>query len=348
MLNLVGNAPSSGSTLLADLLDSATDSACGPELEFFCNKYLYNFKHFQKNIYKTSHTATLRATGIFPQYGKLSAYGLTKDRFEKMIHESSSLPDFFNAFTTHYSKYRRNKNNSAVFEKTPQNINCIEEFLQSYPNGFFVIIVRNPLYVYNSLVNRGWGNYTALCTWLISNALIQPYLSHNRIRLVKYEELVMDPFTQVSSLLSDILGEVIEPQVIEKNYKQNLYRRNFAAGLKSWEANREAQIINANQKQIPEDIKAEFSKLLTLKISKRYANHYEIPEISFKHLLREFGYFESIMNTLKGISIEESYPRIDIKDYRKLIPKWLREVKIGYAKITNYRIYFEAVETMDN
>lgn len=347
MLNLVGNAPSSGSTLLADLIDSATDSACGPELEFFCNKYLYSFKSFQKNIYKTSYTATLRATGIFPQYGNLSAYGLNKDRFEEMIHGASSLSDFFNAFTANYNKYRRNNKNSAVFEKTPQNINCIAEFLQTYPNGFFVIIVRNPLYVYNSLLNRGWGNYTALCTWLISNALIEPFLNHKRVRVVKYEKLVVDPFTQVSSLLSDILGEVIDPQEIEKNYKQNIYRRNIAAGLKSWEANRESHVINANNKRISEEIKVEFSKLLTLKISKSYSNHYDIPEISFEHLLTEFGYYETIMNALKEISSDDPVPIIDLKDYRKLFAKWLREVKIGYAKFTNCRTYFEAVETVN-
>ena len=345
MLHLVGNAPSSGSTLLADLLDSATNSACGPELEFFCNKYLYNFKSFQKNIYKTSHTATLRATGIFPQYGNLSAYGLTKDQLTKMIRGASSLTEFFNSFAMNYNNYRKNKRDSIVFEKTPQNINCIDEFLQSYPNGFFITMVRNPLYVYNSLLNRGWGNYTALCTWLISNALIEPFLSHERVRIVKYEDLVREPFIQVSSLLSELSGEKIDPLVLENNYKQNIYRQNFTARLKSWEANSAAQVINANTKQISERVKIEFSKLLSLKISKSYSAHYDIPEITFKHLLTAFGYSETIRNTLNNVSIEDTMPRKDFKDYRKLVAKWLREIKIGYAKVTNYRVYLEAVET---
>lgn len=97
-LSLVGNAPSSGSTLLADLLDSTLLTACGPELEFFCNKRLYNFREFQKAPDKTSNVVTLRATGIFPRYDRLSAYRLNRSGLKRMIRNASSLKNFFDTF----------------------------------------------------------------------------------------------------------------------------------------------------------------------------------------------------------------------------------------------------------
>ena len=87
MFCLVGNVPSSGSSLLSDLLDSTTYTASGPEIEFFCNKYLYDFAWFQNNFGKTSHLFNLRSTGIFPRYDRLDAYGLTKIKLKKMSTE---------------------------------------------------------------------------------------------------------------------------------------------------------------------------------------------------------------------------------------------------------------------
>jgi len=346
MLCLIGNVPSSGSTLLADLLDSTDFAACGPELEFFCNRHLYNFLWFKQNFNRTSNLFNLRSTGIFPKYNRLSAYGLEKDSLREMVEESIDIEDFFNNFSKHFLKFRNKQQDGITFEKTPQNINSIEEYLKYYPKGYFLTIVRNPLYVYNSLLNRNWGNYTALCTWLVIAAKIIKFLDHERVILIKYEDLVQAPFQTVATILNKMSNQAVEPEKIEQGYKNNKYRKMNSRGLQTWEAKAGEQIIDANKKSIHSDRKSEFSKLLNLRIGQRYAKHYDLPEITFTSALKKFGYYEDIMDMLDRVERETGMPEFTRNDYRKLILKWLWEIKTGDSDLKKVGIFFKAVQPL--
>lgn len=347
MFALVGNSPSTGSTLLADLLDSSNLTACGPELEFFCNKRLYDFHNFQRAPEKASHVMTLRATGIFPRYDRLPAYGLRKSEFFGMISDAESLRDFFDRFTKHFLRYRMKDPEGVVFEKTPQNINCIGEYLNNYPEGLFVTITRNPIFVYNSLLHRGWGNFTALCTWFISSAIMISHLPEDRIFSIRYESLVNNSFTETASLLSSITDEFIEPSKVEDFYRKNQYRKKYSSQLESWGAYGKHEIVNANRKQISDSVLREFTKVFGLKISKAYAKHYGIPELTFDQVLRAMDYYDEVMEMLKGLPVEHGYPKRDWYDYRKLSAKWIREMGLGYAGLSDYRTFFRVVEPVE-
>ena len=49
-LGVIGNAPSSGSTIFSDLLDSTEFTLCGPEIMLFSNKELLK-KNSKKRTY---------------------------------------------------------------------------------------------------------------------------------------------------------------------------------------------------------------------------------------------------------------------------------------------------------
>lgn len=344
MLSLVGSPPSSGSTLLADLLDSTAYSACGPELEFFSNKNLYDFHQFKKNIKETSHVVQLRSTGIFPKYNRLDAFGLDEKNLHRKVHKASNLTEFFDDFAAYFLAFRNKDTKGIMFEKTPQNLNCVKEYLQHYPKGFFIIIVRNPLYVYNSLLNRKWGSYTALCTWLISTATFINLLDHKKVILIKYENLVNSPFEITSAILKSIKNLNVPPSIIESGYKGNDYRAKFSPALKSWEFKSRNMIRNANKKIIQPKIKEEFSKLLNVKISKLYADHYGIPDMSFQTILKQLGYEDDVMELLSDVRPKYGMPQYTWQDFRKLTAKWIREIKGGHSNLGDLWKLYHAVE----
>lgn len=96
------------------------------------------------------------------------------------------------------------------FDKSPQNVYGIMLLASAYPEAKFIHIVRNPLSVAASLLKgevmpslelRGAINY-----WLEAAMILSHYkkLAPERIMEIKYEELIDDPNSQVTALLSFI------------------------------------------------------------------------------------------------------------------------------------------------
>lgn len=318
-LILIGNAPSSGSTLLADLIDSAPFAACGPELEFFCNRALYDFKEFRKNPKQKSNIATLRATGIYPRMDHLHAYGHNESSFYSEIGSSESLQDFTNKFTKHFLSHRSKPVNGFVFEKTPQNSNAIDLFLNAHPNNHFVYVVRHPLYVIDSLLRRGWGTYTSAASWLVNVSLFWTLRKHPNIRVIKYEELVENPYKTVADLVNGICsGYRISPEELHKEYINNDYRKNEVSHLESWSTGQERAVRNANKKEVSLQAQNLFHSVLGTRISSHFANTYRVPQLSVKEAMNYFGYDSP--ETLNA----EPLPSKNAKDLKKLSAKTVR------------------------
>jgi hypothetical protein len=91
----------------------------------------------------------------------------------------------------------------------------------------------------------------------------------------------------------------------------------------------------------------EFSKLLNLNVSKCHANHYQIPEVAFKDVLTELGYYQEVMELISGIPLSTSNPLRSWTDYRKLFIKWMREFTMGDATLTDYQLFLNAIEPID-
>ena len=192
MIIAIGNAPSSGSTLLADLLDSLPFAVCGPELNLFSlSKYYSNFKKAKQNHSLSSKSALIYQgrQRLLTEY--LGAYGLNREKIIAIYAESANFTDFCNKLFEAFGKFR-GKDCQVFFEKTPQNIHCARSFLNTFKDGFFLHIVRNPLYVYKSLIQRNLPPYIAANTWLIDVSRAYQLINHPRLIEVKYETLIND------------------------------------------------------------------------------------------------------------------------------------------------------------
>lgn len=340
MLALVGNSPSSGSSLLADLLDSTPYSCCGEELGLFSVKGLYDFNSYKKNIFITSSTSSIyrQSTGL--ETNELHSYGLSIEKFQQICKSPDSFLDFTNRFTSYYIALRGKRNDAIVFEKTPENISCIGEFLEASDNSWFIHIVRNPLYVYNSLLKRGFPPYISLCTWLIDIASYMKYKDHERVILIKYEDLVANPFQLVATIIKQVSGHDVTAHEIENNYVGNQYKQMTAIKLNAWSIKEYGKISNANEQSISQGIMDVFSYSYLLKVGEGYAEHFGLPQVSFEEALKLFGYWDALKPYYNHppCEVKKTY-----KDVAHLIRKYLSDIKKGTAKVKDIHCYLNPV-----
>ncbi|MEM7230910.1 MAG: sulfotransferase, partial [Planctomycetota bacterium] len=190
MIVAIGNPPSSGSTYLADLLDSLPFAVCGPELNLFAvSAHFLDWTRARENGLPNSRSAAAYVRRQRLEQWRLANYGVDRVSLNRMVSESDSFPEFceelFRVFST-----LRGKDCRLFFEKSPQNIHCVREFLESFPDSYFVHLVRDPLYVFRSLLKRGFPPYVTMATWLIDEAQAFGVRDHERVISLRYEDLV--------------------------------------------------------------------------------------------------------------------------------------------------------------
>lgn len=294
----LGNAPSSGSSLLGNLLDSTPFTACGPELNLFSSNYLYDFDNFKNNLNRSSSASSVYLYNNKINFHRIHSYGHSFESFKKLVNESSSLQDFLDKFALHFLALRGKDINGVVFEKTPQNLTNIKEYLEK-TNNYFVHIVRDPIDVYKSLLKRGYSDKMALLTWFIDEAKMYSYLDHERVILIKYEELLKNPYEIVSEIIKKVTNRSVSAEEIEIYRDKNIYRKLYTFSLDSWNYGSTDKIQNSNSYDLSNKEAEALYYLSTLKIGKYYSITYDIPKISFSEILSKLGYEQRFMNSIK-------------------------------------------------
>mgnify|MGYP002713112743 CR=1 FL=1 len=120
----IGGLPRSGTTMVQNILDSHPDIYGGPEFD-----RIPNIMDLRNKLLKS-----LKA-------GRISTY--TSE--ESINRATSTLIDslFSGISTTKKIKY--------ISEKTPWNILFFEELFEVFPDAKYIMVLRNPLEVYNSM-----------------------------------------------------------------------------------------------------------------------------------------------------------------------------------------------------
>ena len=285
---LIGNSPSSGSTLLADLLDSVPSFACGGELDVFSQRSCYtDFETVKKKGLCKHHTpATYIIRQILFKPSSLKDYNLDTNLMLSLLRESDTFLDFCKKIEGHYLRFRKKQ---VWIEKTPRNIHCAELFLDLFPDSYFIHIVRDPAYVLRSLIkHRGFPTYIALSVWLTSVLFAYKIEGSTRLITVRYEDLVQSPFVVTSNILHKA-GFTVSSDEIEKNYIRNRYRPNTSR-LKSWGISEYGTIGNANTPYDSDELRDVLYAMYCSRISKSYARKYCLPQKSVLEMIDHFGY----------------------------------------------------------
>ncbi|MCG9723783.1 sulfotransferase family protein [Vibrio brasiliensis] len=336
MLVLIGNSPSSGSTLLSELLDSTPISLSGEELGLFACEKFYN--DFDNSIHYTSSCKSLYISRIGLFSKGLQSYGLTAKKIKEIADEYSDPKDFVAYFLSWYKEFR-GRDADVIFEKTPQNLSCIGEFLDTFPDCYFIHIVRNPVNVFLSLLKRGFPPYIAAYTWLLDVANFYKYREHKRVINITYEDLTNNPYESVSEILKKVTNKDISPDEIEKMYKGNTFRAEHTLKIDSWSNKKFGSISNNHNKSLSKEQKQMFCGALNGKISDKYAKKFGVPPVSYLDMINYFGY-GSILNDFEAAS---SLPK-SAKDYKRLLSRFYHDFKTGDANIKDVNIYLNPIK----
>ncbi len=245
---LVGGAPSCGSTLLSVMLDAHPEILCGPELVLLAHPALYqSFGRYKKflanhgtNAGDDTADAVARLEDGFCPYtvidvNNFAYYGVNFDLLLSHLAESESpeafLRKLFEPSLVHQAK-------RIWAEKSPPNLYAFRAFLERFPKGRVVYLVRDPRDQIVSIMCRALRFDQALAIWLVETAMCESLRTHPRAFCVRYEDLVTDTRRVVENLLR-FLG--IESGIeCVLNYLENSPRIRSdptVRGMPTWRAN---------------------------------------------------------------------------------------------------------------
>ena len=138
-----------------------------------------------------------------------------------------NLDDFFNRYI-HLIKDESKSPNLMYGEKTPENIDYINNILKYNPKMKFIILQRNFYDIILSLENRGWEgpflnrlNYLRRC--IESQENLKELLLNNTI-IINYEDIISDPIESLKKILGFLnVGKIKKSQIENAlNFKSHI------------------------------------------------------------------------------------------------------------------------------
>lgn len=324
----IGSSPSSGSTLLADLLDSVPGGICGPELQLFSFRELFtNYPDFVNDPFShRSAPAPYLKKGVLINAHNLHYFGLDRGKLAALASASCGANAFVQNVARHYARFR---NTDAAFfaEKTPANIYGAKWFLDTIEDSYFIQIVRHPYFAIRSIVRRGFPIYIAAATWLLNVAHGYVLRTHPRFRSITYEELVSDPFARIAALCAEC-GHSTTAEEVQEGYIYNEYRKANAKRLETWSVKSAAEVTSANRDFDSRSLNRFLYELRNVRINRRYGELYGLEDVSFSEVF-SYYYREKLPSSGTKAADLEKEMRIwsDFTSRDMLKMKWRRDVK---------------------
>lgn len=220
---LIGSCGSAGSTVLSVMLDAHPEILSGPELGLFAHPFVWResgatwreplLAHLDEGYEASFRPEWTLENGYCPYTGlvlenTLAWYGQSLDTLRELIRDSDDGRQLADKL---FEPLLSGRGKKRWAEKSPQNIYAFGAFLDAYPDGRIVYMVRDPRDTVTSLMRKQWGGFKrSLAFWLVDTAICELYRDHPRVHRIRYEDLVADPTATVGELLAflDVAPEV--------------------------------------------------------------------------------------------------------------------------------------------
>ncbi len=235
----------------------------------------------------------------------LSGYGIDLKILEFIFKNSRNFQEFTTEFSNWFIALRSREPNAITFEKTPQNIDTIKIFFEKDENARAVIILRNPLYTFDSLIRRNFSPFLAFLTIAHCFQIAYDLKDNDRVLIVKYEDVVSEPFQTVKKILLFSGISFDDEKTFWKMFKNNLYRyyhdrvRDIIlfknAVWTKWTVQKTGVIENANDREIS----SKTLKLFNAGINSNFKKFKILTPVT--ELFSAFGYsFNNRLRTIDG------------------------------------------------
>ncbi len=231
---LVGGCPSSGTTLVRSILDAHPSICCGPELGIFDRLFVFqhSFSRFRAYMHVSEEIMDRRfrvrgndffAVNILADILNASSPLGTKINFSfqgssngchyyesnkevlALAIKANDYPEFFKMF---FLGPDPSESSPKIWaEKTPENILFVNESLALLPGSVFLSVLRHPLDLLASLINRSRNRFNPVramqhclaCLRARSKSVNNPQCVE-----VVYEHLVARPGETIATLMRAI------------------------------------------------------------------------------------------------------------------------------------------------
>jgi len=219
---LIGGSPSTGSSVLVNLLNRRSELLAGPETYLFSHSRLYtDWEKYRRFLIRTNPFGGLKSRGWFPINGAILGdpfYGWEKTDLRELTMKCGDFPEFADAF---FARAMQKKGTDRWVEKSPSNALCLDIFLRHFPGGKVIHTTRNPYDTIASLVARGLSVFDATASFLVNTAFgLKPEGEGRHFRL-RYEDWVRDPEKHLAALFS-FLDLDWDPAVLEPSPEEEV------------------------------------------------------------------------------------------------------------------------------
>jgi len=209
----IGGCGSSGTTLLRRILDTHPEIACGKEMSVFDRPITYDlpinelharfkaqrFEDFDCGVpYRIAWPDGTTYFGL--KRGNHGDYYHTPDHVHALLNRADTSREFWHLYFYSYAQ-KQGKRNWA--EKTPNNIFFADRFLDFFPRGRFINMIRDGRDVCLSLMHRrDFSPQSAAERWRLSIQAGQRVAHRDRVYTLRYEDLVTHPEATVQDLMA--------------------------------------------------------------------------------------------------------------------------------------------------
>ena len=295
---IIGGSGSSGSTLLATIINRHPEISIGPELSLFNKPALYNqpYHLFSKNLerYIVKGTSTRGWFLYWKTLRELKKYGWDRNELIEMSYKCKNNIEFIDAF---FNRYLEENDSSIWAEKTPSNSYYFKSFLKLYPNGRIIHIYRDYRDVVSSLKKRGMNSYYASMLYLYNSAAALACRNQENYYDLSYEDLVTNPAKSIKDLCK-FLNVSYDNKMIKVSSGDNVNK------IKSW-SNSPYEAIRSNSIKGKNRILTNYDHFVFnhVQISGIHKKKFNLDIDSIKKVNDILGYDYGINHSRKAIKV---------------------------------------------
>ena len=239
-----------GTTLLQAMLSSHSALTVPPETGYF--DQVWPRRQALGDLNQADAAERIGRLIIGPRFS-VSDLGLDWSDVSQTL--ASTPGGYDDLFVTLLALYADQRGKRRAGEKSPRHLFSIPELTQLYPHARFLCLLRDPRAVVRSERDTTWGSHSVTritrrwCRVVDAAHHYVRTLPPEIFRIVRYEDLVADPETQLRALCK-FLGETFEPQMLQFHqrpaseqgfrddevWKQNTLRSVDAGRVNQWQS----------------------------------------------------------------------------------------------------------------
>ncbi len=205
---LIGGSSAYACRLLGDFVNLLPEYDCGPPTHIFCHPKFWDgtSEDWSKICTKSMQAPESGSEGFLPWHKvypqDFLSYYLPGLNIFDLLASSRDGEEFA---SQHLFKNRLTVSNAVTWaESTADNIFSANSFLNLIPDSQVILATENGYCAMTRLIKEGFSPKVAAKTWVIESslaaALVKLYRPHNRVHLIRIEDLLADPETVLNDV----------------------------------------------------------------------------------------------------------------------------------------------------